>query len=139
MANLEKPIKLTAEIQWAFLNKKSELSDRYQVDLTNLSDRAVAALEEVGIKPMQRDDKPEKGWYITVKSSNEIRAFDLEGNQITDLVANGSKAIAYVKPYEWKFQSRKGISPSLTRLTITDLKVYNGGESQELEEDDIPL
>ena len=138
MANLERPIKLSAEIQWAFLNKKSELSDRYQVDLTNLSDRAVAALEEVGIKPMQRDDKPEKGWYITVKSSNEIRAFDLEGNQITDLVANGSKAIAYVKPYEWKFQSRKGISPSLHRLVVTDLKVYNGS-SAELEEDDIPL
>ena len=139
MANIEKPIKLTAEIQWAFLNKKSELSDRYQVDLTNLSDRAVEALEAVGIKPLHRDDKPEKGWYITVKSSNEIRAFDPKGAQITNLVGNGSKAVAYVKPYEWKFQSRKGISPSLTYLTITDLKVYNGGEAQELEEDDIPL
>ncbi len=26
MSNLEKPIKLEAEIQWAFLNKKSEMS-----------------------------------------------------------------------------------------------------------------
>jgi len=94
MANIEKPIKLEAEIQWAFLNKKSEMSDRYQVDLTNLSEKAVAALEAVGIKPINRDDKPEKGWYITVKSINEIKAFDSQGNQITDLIANGSKATA---------------------------------------------
>lgn len=138
MSNLEKPIKLEAEIQWAFLNKKSEMSDRYQVDLTNLSEKAVAALESVGIKALNREDKPEKGWYITVKSVNEIKAFDPQGNQITDLIANGSKATALVKPYEWKFQSRKGISPSLQRLVITDLKVYNGG-SAEVEEDDIPL
>jgi hypothetical protein len=138
MSNLEKPIKLEAEIQWAFLNKKSEMSDRYQVDLTNLSEKAVAALEAVGIKVLNREDKPEKGWYITVKSTNEIKAFDPKGKQITDLIANGSKATALVKPYEWKFQSRKGISPSLQRLVITDLKVYNGG-SAELEEDDIPL
>ena len=71
-----KPVKIEAEIQWAFLNKKSEMSDRYQVDLTNLSEKAVAALEAVGIKPLNRDDKPEKGWYITVKSTNEIKAFD---------------------------------------------------------------
>ena len=138
MSNLEKPIKMEAESQWAFLNKKSEMSDRYQVDLTNLSEKAVAALEEVGIKALNREDKPEKGWYITVKSINEIKAFDSAGKQITDLIANGSRATAYIKPYEWKFQSRKGISPSLHRLVVTDLKVYNGS-SAELEEDDIPL
>jgi hypothetical protein len=138
MSNLEKPIKLEAEIQWAFLNKKSEMSDRYQVDLTNLSEKAVAALEAVGIKPLNRADKPEKGWYITVKSTNEIKAFDSKGNQITDLIANGSKATALVKPYEWKFQSRTGISPSLQRLVITDLRVYSGSAA-EVEEDDIPL
>ena len=138
MANLEKPVKFEAEVQWAFFTKKNEMSGKYQVDLTNLSENAVKALTDAGLEPRNREDKPEKGWYITVKSTNEIKAFDPKGNQITDLIANGSKATALVKPYEWKFQSRTGISPSLQRLVITDLRVYNGS-AVEVEEDDIPL
>ncbi len=65
MSNLEKPIKLEAEVQWAFFNKKSEMSGKYQVDLCNLSKEAVSALEQVGLNPRQRPDKPEKGWFLT--------------------------------------------------------------------------
>ncbi len=68
MANIEKPIKVEAEVQWAFFNKKNEMSGKFQVDLTNLSDNAVKALKEAGLEPRNRSDKPEKGWHITAKS-----------------------------------------------------------------------
>ena len=45
MANIDKPVKLEAEIQWAFFNRKSEMSGKYQVDLCNLSAQAV---KEIG-------------------------------------------------------------------------------------------
>lgn len=138
MANLEKPIKFEAEVQWAFFNKKSEMSGKYQVDLTNLSEGAVKALKEAGLEPRQREDKPEKGWFITAKSNYEIKPIDNSGNDITDPVGNGSRAIALIKPYEWSWKNKKGVSPSLVKIIITDLKVYNPDSVVE-EEDEIPL
>lgn len=138
MANLEKPIKFEAEVQWAFFNKKSEMSGKYQVDLTNLSEGAVKALQDAGLEPRQREDKPEKGWFITAKSNYEIKPIDNSGTEITDAVGNGSRAIALIKPYEWSWKNKKGVSPSLVKIIITDLKVYNPDSTVE-EEDEIPL
>lgn len=138
MANLEKPIKFEAEVQWAFFNKKSEMSGKYQVDLTNLSEGAVKALQDAGLEPRQREDKPEKGWFITAKSNYEIKPVDNSGNEITDSVGNGSRAVALIKPYEWSWKNKKGVSPSLVKIIITDLKVYNPDSAVE-EEDEIPL
>lgn len=138
MANIEKPIKIEAEVQWAFFNKKNEMSGKFQVDLTNLSPNAVKALEEAGLEPRKREDKPEKGWFITAKSNYEITPFDKNGNEIQDAVGNGSKAIAVIKPYSWTWKNKSGVSPSLAKITITDLKVYNA-DAEEVEEDDIPL
>ena len=97
MANLEKPVKFEAEVQWAFFTKKNEMSGKYQVDLTNLSENAVKALTDAGLEPRNREDKPEKGWFITAKSNYEIKPVDKAGNEITDAVGNGSKAVALIK------------------------------------------
>ena len=139
MANIEKPIKVEAEVQWAFFNKKNEMSGKFQVDLTNLSDNAVKALQDAGLEPRNREDKPEKGWFITAKSNYEIKPVDKNGTEITEIVGNGSKAIALIKPYEWSWKNKKGVSPSLVKIIINDLKVYNNTEENEIEEDDIPL
>jgi hypothetical protein len=136
MSNLEKPIKLEAEVQWAFFNKKSEMSGKFQVDLCNLSKEAVSALEQVGLNPRQRPDKPEKGWFLTAKSNYEIVPFDKAGKEIKEAVGNGSKCTALIKPYEWKWQAKKGVSPSLVKITITDLVVYNADGAAEEELDD---
>jgi hypothetical protein len=139
MANIEKPIKVEAEVQWAFFNKKNEMSGKFQVDLTNLSDNAVKALQDAGLEPRNREDKPEKGWFITAKSNYEIKPVDKNGTEITEIVGNGSKAVALIKPYEWSWKNKKGVSPSLVKIIINDLKVYNNTEENEIEEDDIPL
>lgn len=138
MANIEKPIKIEAEVQWAFFTTKNEMSGKYQVDLTNLSTGAVEALQSAGLEPRQREDKPEKGWFITAKSNYEIEPLTKSGEKITEAVGNGSKAIAIIKPYEWSWKNKKGVSPSLMKITITDLKVYNS-DAEEFEDDEIPL
>lgn len=139
MANIDKPVKLEAEIQWAFFNRKSEMSGKYQVDLCQLSAQAVKALADVGLTARQRPDKPEKGWFITAKSIHEIQPYDANGEPITAAVANGSKAVVTLKPYHWTWKNKSGISPSVAKITITDLIVYNGSGAEEVEEDDIPL
>jgi hypothetical protein len=138
MANIEKPIKIEAEVQWAFFTTKNEMSGKYQVDLTNLSNGAVEALQSAGLEPRQREDKPEKGWFITAKSNYAIEPVDKKGDKITDVVGNGSRAVAVIKPYEWSWKNKKGVSPSLMKITITDLKVYSS-DAEELENDEIPL
>lgn len=120
-----KPVKLSAEINWAFFDKVSEMSGKYQVDLCNLTDQAVSALEAIGVAPRKREDKPEKGWFVTVKSSNPIKPVDDKGNHITAMVANGSKATALVSAYNWNWKNKSGVSPTLMKIVITDLKEYN--------------
>ena len=69
-------VKIKADVMWAYLNRKNEMSDRYQVDLCNLSDGAVSALESMGLTVNQKDGK---GYFITCKSTNPIRAYDANG------------------------------------------------------------
>ena len=91
-----KPVKIQAEVQWAFFDKVNDMSGKFQCDLANLSTAAVEALESIGLAPRKREDKPEKGWFLTVKSNYAIQPFDKDGNEIKDVVGNGSKAIALI-------------------------------------------
>lgn len=133
------PVKIQAEIQWAFFDKVNDMSGKFQCDLTNLSDAAVKALEGIGLAPRKREDKPEKGWFLTVKSNYAIQPFDKDNKEITDVVGNGSKAIALIKPYSWKWKNKEGISASLAKIVITDLVKYeaNADSKNDTLDDDI--
>ena len=41
-------VKIKADIMWAYLDRMNDMSQKYQVDLCNLSDAAVSALEGNG-------------------------------------------------------------------------------------------
>lgn len=131
-----KPIKVQAEVMWAFLDQPNKLSGKYQVDLCNLTKGAVSALEAMGISVHSKTDKPEKGHYVTAKSFNyPILAVDQDGNQISAKVGNGSKCIALIKPYEYNYKGKRGVGAGTSKLIITDLKVYEGSEAVETADD----
>lgn len=118
-------VKLKADVMWAQLDKVNDMSGKFQVDLTNLSEAAVVALEEMGITVPEKEGR---GKYITCKSSIPIKAFDNDGVELTGVkIGNGSKAKAIITAYEWKYKNKKGVSPSLKKLVITDLVEYGGG------------
>jgi AAA+ ATPase superfamily predicted ATPase len=130
----EGKVKVKCDLYWAQLKKQNEMSGKFQVDLCNLSDAACKALEDLGIEIKSNKDKPEQGKYITCKSSNPIKAFEESGEEIDEIVGNGSKAKALISAYEWKYKNKSGVSPSLAKLVITDLVVYenaNGGMDDE--------
>jgi hypothetical protein len=134
-----KPVKIQAEVMWAFFDKPNEMSGKFQADLCNLSDGAVKALEEMGLAPRKREDKPEKGWFLTVKSNYAIQPYDNDGKEIKEIVGNGSKAVALIKPYSWKWKNKEGVSASLAKIVITDLVKYNedGASVSDDSDDDI--
>ena len=44
-----KPVVVSCELHWPFLNKQNEMSGKYQVDIGKLSSKAVDALSGMGI------------------------------------------------------------------------------------------
>lgn len=131
-------LKIKATVNWAFLNRKNEMADAYTVDLCNLSDKAVAALEEMGISVQENlEKKPEQGKYITCKSQKPIKAFDTDNDEIVEDIGNGSKAICMIGSYAWTYKNKKGVSPSLAKLVITDLVVFAGGGNISADDEDV--
>jgi hypothetical protein len=81
------------------------------------------------------EKKSEMGRYITCKSQSEIKVFNTDGDLIKEAIGNGSKAKALVGTYEWTYKNKKGISPSLGKIVITDLVEF--GAESALDDDDI--
>lgn len=134
MTTENKRIKIKADVYWAQLDKVNEMSGKYQVNLCNLSTAAVTALEGMGISVLVKETM---GSYITCKSSNPIRAFDADGLPVTENVGNESKAVAMIGSYPWTYKNKKGVSPSLGKLVITDLIPYGEGEAMTAEDEDV--
>lgn len=129
-------VKIKADIMWAYLTKPNEMSGKYQVDLCNLSDKATEALQDMGLEVKAKEGK---GKYITCKSTRPITIYD-DGGSILDgsVLGNGSQAVALIGTWEWAYQKKKGISPSLKKLVITEYKTYTGSDVDEMAlEDDL--
>jgi hypothetical protein len=119
-----KPLKIEADIMWAFLDTPNTMSGKYQVDLCNLSKPAIKALEDSGVNVRNKEDK---GFFITAKSKNyPIKAEDAQGNPITVKVGNGSRGIALVQPFSYKVNGKSGVGVGINRLVVTDLVEYTG-------------
>jgi hypothetical protein len=118
-------IKVNCSIHWCHHSKPGSMSNKYEVTLGNLSDTAVQALANVGIKAIDKSDKG-MGMTISPKSNIPLPVFDEAGESMEGtIVGNGSKGVAIVTPYEWEYKNRSGISPNLARLIVTDLVTYS--------------
>ena len=131
-----KSISVQAEIYWACTQTPNPTSDKeqYTVNLAKLSDKAVKALQELGVNVLSNAEKrPDEGHYITCKSNYKIDAFDSKGELIpaTTKIGNGSKATVTVSTYNWNYRGKTGTSPSIRKLTINDLIVYQGADTVE--------
>jgi hypothetical protein len=122
-----KPLKIEADLMWAFLDTPNQMSGKYQVDLCNLSANAIKALEDAGVNVRNKEDK---GFFITAKSKNyPIKAEDPQGKVIEAKVGNGSRGIALIKPYPYKVNGKSGVGIGINKLVVTKLVEYTGGES----------
>jgi hypothetical protein len=129
MSDKPKPITINATVYWANLTTKNDYSGKYQVDLGQLSDVAVEALQQRGMDvkntPPADEDKVDRGNYITCKSTRPMKAYNTAGDEISELVGNGSEAKAAIGYYDWTSPTgKKGRSPSMLKLVVTELEVY---------------
>ena len=135
-----KPVKVAGELYWSnwmkeYNTKFNEANDKYECTLGQLSDAAAAKLEELGIKIK---DKDSQGKFIVGKSKFVFEPVDEEGNPIDiSKIGNGTKCYALVSSYRHKMSAKFGAAPSIKKLVITELKVYNPEATAEEELDDV--
>ena len=93
MSDKPQPITLKGTLYWVERNKLNKFSNKYQIVLGNLSDKAVEALDNMGIVAANKGD--EKDYFITMKSNNPMRVTDEQGVEYDQdiLIANGSEAV----------------------------------------------
>jgi hypothetical protein len=146
MEKVNKLIK--ADVFWCSNYVKNKQGKYYTVDLCNLSEDAVRALQDLGIE-VKRDDvkKPDQGYYVTAKSqkyvintfdkdgkelgqwfknedgSTEVKR-DEQGNPMYTRIANKSKAIATVSAYRVMYNGKPLVQPQINKLKITELIEY---------------
>jgi len=129
----QQAVKLKADVMWAFTNRVNDLSGKYQIDLCNLSDAACEALTQLGVEVREKDGH---GKFITCKSAKPIKVYDTDNEELTEDIGNGSKIKAIISTYEWKYKNKKGISPSIKKMIVTDLVEYTGKSGGSLKDDD---
>jgi len=123
---------VNAELNWCQLEEKNKLSNKYQFDVCQLSEKAVDALEALDIKVKHKEDG---GFYVTCKSTYPIEARMDDGTSLAGInVGNGTQAKVILETYSWTSPTgMKGVSPSLVRngLVVTNLEVYDGSDDDE--------
>lgn len=122
-------IKMACDLFWVYHTKVSDMSQKYELTLANLSDAAVTNLKGMGIPVRFREDKPEQGNFVVCKSTMPLEIYDQFGAKITEVIGNGSKGIATVSPWTWTFKNKEGISASLKKLVVTELKSLAGEDN----------
>ena len=134
-----KTIKVAGEIFYAqdmtkFNTTFNPDNDRYICTLGQLSDKAVEALSEIGVKvktPKGTNGQPlteaqlAKGKHITAKSKYIFEPVDEQGNKVDPTkIGNGTKVVAILSSYTHKMSKMYGNSPSIKKLIVTELKEY---------------
>lgn len=128
MSDAIKPVRISGELFWsrwmAEHNKQFSADNiKYECTLGALSDRACQALEELGIKIKERDPM---GKFVVAKSLHVFKPVDEDGNPIDiSKIGNGTKVVAVVTAYRHKMSAKHGLAPSIKKLVVTELKVYN--------------
>lgn len=122
MTQKPQPLTIKGTLYWVERNKLNKFSNKYQIVLGNLSDKAVEALDNMGIAAANKGD--EKDFFITMKSKNPMKVTDENGVEFDQdvMIANGSEAVCVVGYYDWSVGD--GRSPSMIKCKVTKLIEY---------------
>lgn len=110
-------------LMWASLDVINTMSQKFQVDLACLSPENVEKVASLGLKARTRADRPEKGAFITCKSTFPIVALDSSGAPLKAKVGNGSKANVLLGYYVPKKKTPGGPDrcSTILKMVVTEL------------------
>lgn len=126
---MENPmVKVNATVAFPSLTRPDQMSGKYSIQFTNLSDAAAEKLEELGMTVKFKDDAYGRGRFIETKSKFPIdnskfqTVVDDNGMPMDpDLVGPGSKVEALLKTYEWSMGGKSGVGARLVKMVVKEL------------------
>lgn len=129
MSSKHEDVIIEATLFWPNLNRVNDMSGKYQVDLGDLDKNSIKAVQGLGLTVRTdepKDDKPDRGQFITAKSKYPFKVLFKNGVEVVSLdrVGNGTKARIKVNSYDWQFKGKSGSSLSAKVIQITDLCEY---------------
>tara|TARA_R100000963_G_C4632757_1_gene97441 strand:- start:49 stop:465 length:417 start_codon:yes stop_codon:yes gene_type:complete len=110
---------------WTKLNRKDEYSDKYQLDVGDLSEKSKEVLTSHGVKLKNKND--DRGEFITARTQYLVPVIDSDKKVIDSdtLIGNGSSVrvkIDFNKTHP--FVEKYGTSMYLKKVQVTELVEY---------------
>jgi len=113
-----------ATLSFPNLETKDRMSEKFSVQLANLSPAAVERFEESDIRVNNKDDAYGRGDFVTCKSKFPIIPVSEDGESFEGRTGNigyGSEVIAVIKPVAWEYAGKRGTTARIVKLTVTKL------------------
>jgi len=121
---------------WTKLNRKDEYSDKYQLDVGDLSEKSKEVLTSHGVKLKNKND--DRGEFITARTQYLVPVIDSNKKVIDSdtLIGNGSSVrvkVDFNKTHP--FVEKYGTSMYLKKVQVTELVEY--GKDDFDDDDDL--
>lgn len=135
MATQKETAIISGKAFWTKLNRKDEFSDKYQMDIGNLSEKSREVLVSHGVMFKNKDD--DRGEFVTAKTRYNVPVMnsDKELMDTDTLIGNGSDVrvkVAFNKNHA--FSDKYGTSLYLNKVQVIELVQY--GED-DFDDDDL--
>jgi hypothetical protein len=124
-------MKIKATLNY-FRRDRSDLSGKYEVNLCNLSNAVVKALEKEHGVTQVRNEGPEHknhawGSFTVARSDYPVRVLDSKKRPIGEevILGNGTVVYASVNPYPWNFKGKKGVSLGCAGIQVIEFVEYS--------------
>lgn len=148
------PVLKKVGLYYPALVNKNSMSDKFQVNIGNLTDEHVKVLvDDLGVDPKQikepktglDDEKKQEaadaqGRYIVARSEYPVKV--VNGKQapleesIIKSIGNGSVANVQVNSYDWTFKKESGVSAGLQQVMLLKREEFIGFKSEFEDEAD---
>lgn len=123
-----------AKVQWASVHDVNPMSNKYQIDIVNMTDAQIKQLTDAGVRVNECDDPQKKrGFFVTMKSVIKPDVVDKGKRDFTKLIGNGSVCNIIWHPFEWTFKKKTGTSAGLDKIQVLK-HVPFGDDFDNLEE-----
>jgi|TARA_Y100000296_G_C5179124_1_gene262272 hypothetical protein len=119
---------------WPFLERQNPMKKgKWSVDLGQLNKAALKTLKEMGLednikeddtKKAEREGKPDRGSYISLKTGYQPKVFDQQRNDIdADTIGNGTEANVRVTAFNYPAGAtwKAGVSGGFNAIQVTNL------------------
>lgn len=139
-------VTVRAVVSFPNLTTLDQLSQKYSIQLGNLSAAAVEKLEELGMTVKNKDDAYNRGSFIECKSKFPIDnsgmykiLYEADGKtpfeNVPSAIGAGSVVVATLKTYEWKAPGNKsGVGAHVVKLAVEELSQPEAAlDTQDLE------